>query len=41
MAKKHRADLAFRKVHSFSKLMSWWKVNRFESPTFLSRGRKQ
>ena len=35
-AKKHRADKAFRKVRSFSKLQFQWTGNRFESPTFLS-----
>ena len=37
MAKKHRAAKAFRKFRSFSKLQFRWTVNRFESPTFLSR----
>src|SRR5690554_7224636 len=34
--RKHRADKAFRKVRSLSKLRFRWTVNRFESPTFLS-----
>src|SRR5690554_6658260 len=34
--RKHRADKAFRKVRSLSKLRFRWTSNRFESPTFLS-----
>jgi len=37
MAKKHRADKALSKVRSFSKIRFRWTMNRFESPTFLSR----